>query len=249
MFCLDRLPEPDPAFFKAQKRLRKEHEAHGSLHYRQMDVTDTRALDELIGSIADQHGGIDGAILAAGVQKLCPAVDYTAEDARHMLDVNFTGVMMTATACGRAMLKHKTRGSIVLIGSMSGLIANRGFNSVVYNASKAAVIQLGRNLAMEWGRVRKDGSGGIRVNVLSPGESPTMRFAVIRGLTLGFFPGNIVTPMVLKNFEEVPGLKEQWENDNMLGRLADPADFRGVAVFLLSKASRFMSKSSAKPST
>lgn len=183
-------------------------------------MTDTAALDKTIGGIADEHGGLNGIIAAAGVQKLCPAVDYAIEDVKHMMDINFTGVMMTATAAGRAMLKHKTRGSVVLIGSMSGLIANKGLISPVYNASKAAVIQLGRSLAMEWGRIREDGSGGIRVNVLSP--------------------GNIVTPMVKRNFEEVEGLRETWERENMLGRLSEPEEFRGAAVFLLSRASSFM---------
>jgi NAD(P)-dependent dehydrogenase (short-subunit alcohol dehydrogenase family) len=65
----------------------------------------------------------------------------------------------------------------------------------VYNASKAAVIQLARNLAMEWSPIREDGTGGIRVNCLSP--------------------GHILTPMVLKNFEEVPGLRKKWEAENM----------------------------------
>lgn len=57
------------------------------------------------------------------------------------------------------------------------------------------MIQLARNLAMEWTPIRKDGTGGIRVNCLSP--------------------GHILTPMVLKNFEEVPGLREKWEAANM----------------------------------
>lgn len=47
------------------------------------------------------------------------------------------------------MIKYKCPGSMVLVGSMSGLNANKGFASSVYNSSKAAVIQLGRNLAME----------------------------------------------------------------------------------------------------
>ena len=76
---------------------------------------------------------------------------------------------------------------------------------------------------MEWGRVKEDGTGGIRVNTLSP--------------------GNIITPMVLKNFEEVPGLKETWEKENMLGRLSDPAEFKTAALFLLSNASSFMTGS------
>ncbi|KAF2096659.1 3-alpha--hydroxysteroid dehydrogenase [Rhizodiscina lignyota] len=219
VYCLDRLPNPDESFHEAQQRVRG-HSPTGSLHYGQLDVRDTPSLDSTISSIAAQHHRLDGIVAAAGIQQLCPAVDYSPEDARRMIDINFNGVMMTATAAGRAMLQHKSRGSIVLIASMSGMIANKGLISPVYNASKAAVIQLARNLAMEWGRKREDGSGGIRVNALSP--------------------GHIMTPMVKKNFEEVEGLKDTWEKENMLGRLSAPEEFRGAGVFLLSRASSFM---------
>lgn len=137
-----------------------------------------------------------------------------------MLSINYTGVFMTATACARAMMKHKSHGSICLIASMSGLIANKGLLSPVYNSSKAALIQLARNLAMEWSPTKPDGTGGIRVNCLSP--------------------GHMITPMVEKNFEEVPGLKETWEAENMMGRLARPHEFKSAGVFLLSSASSFM---------
>lgn len=77
-----------------------------------------------------------------------------------------------------------------LIGSMSGLIANKGFTASVYNSSKAAVIQLGRSLAMEWGVMKefenieegtvsaymprtKIPKRGIRVNTLCPGNIVT----------------------------------------------------------------------------
>jgi len=73
---------------------------------------------------------------------------------------------------------------------------------------------------MEWSRVQPDGSGGIRVNCLSP--------------------GHIVTPMVQANFAENPGLKALWERENMMGRLADPSEFKGAALFCLSNASSFM---------
>lgn len=219
VYCLDRLASPESSFRDAQRRI-SAHQPSGSLHYGQLDVKDTQSLDSTISYIADQHKRLDGIIAAAGIQQLCPAVDYSPQDARDMLDVNFNGVMMTATAAGRAMMKYKSRGSVVLIGSMSGIVANKGLISPVYNASKAAVIQLARNLAMEWGRVQEDGSGGIRVNCISP--------------------GHIITPMVKKNFEEVPGLKEKWEKENMLGRLSQPEEFRGAGVFLLSNASSFM---------
>jgi NAD(P)-dependent dehydrogenase (short-subunit alcohol dehydrogenase family) len=84
----------------------------------------------------------------------------------------------------------------------------------VYNASKAAVLQLGRNLAMEWGE------HGIRVNTISPGY--------------------IVTEMVMKLFEKFPEREVEWPKHNMLNKLSKPEDYRGAAVFLLSDASRFM---------
>jgi NAD(P)-dependent dehydrogenase (short-subunit alcohol dehydrogenase family) len=118
------------------------------------------------------------------------------------------------------MLRFKNRGSICFIASMSGQVANKGLLCPVYNSSKAAVVQLARNLAMEWSRVQPDGSGGIRVNCISP--------------------GHIVTPMVLKNFEEQPELKKKWEAENMMGRLSKPEEFKGAALYLLSDASSFM---------
>ena len=84
----------------------------------------------------------------------------------------------------------------------------------MYNASKAAVIQLGRNLASEWGQ------HGIRVNTISPGY--------------------IVTDMVRALFEKFPERETEWPRQNMLGKLSGPEDYRGAAVFLLSDASRFM---------
>lgn len=104
-----------------------------------------------------------------------------------MMNINYTGVYLSAVACAKQMIKYKTPGSMCLIGSMSGLIANKGFTSSVYNSSKAAVIQLGRSLAMEWGQMKEfegvrdksiagshpERKRGIRVNVLCPGNIMT----------------------------------------------------------------------------
>lgn len=221
VYCLDRAPEPDGAWDEAQSRLVAEW--GGSLHYKQQDVTDTAHLDETITAVAGENRRLDGVIAAAGVQQLTPATEYQEGDVARMLAVNYTGVLMTATSAARQMLRYKCKGSICLIASMSGLVANKGLVSPVYNSSKAAVIQLARSLAMEWSPTQKDGSGGIRVNCISP--------------------GHILTPMVRKNFEEVPGLKEKWERENMMGRLADTDEFKGAALFLMSTASSFMTAS------
>jgi NAD(P)-dependent dehydrogenase (short-subunit alcohol dehydrogenase family) len=55
-----------------------------------------------------------------------------------------------------------------------------------------------------------------------------------------------MTPMVRKNFEDDPGLREIWERENMLGRLSEPSEFRGAALFLLSDASSFMTGSQVR---
>lgn len=88
-----------------------------------------------------------------------------------MMNINYGGVYLSAVSCARQMIKYGTPGAMCLIGSMSGLIANKGFTASVYNSSKAAVIQLGRSLAMEWGKI-VDGKP-IRVNVLCPGNIMT----------------------------------------------------------------------------
>ncbi|TDZ24744.1 L-xylulose reductase [Colletotrichum orbiculare MAFF 240422] len=221
VYCLDRQDRPHEDYAEAQKRVVPEW--GGSLHYKQADVVETAALDEVITAIADENQRLDGVIAAAGINQITPALDYTVDDMNKMFAVNYTGVFVTAQSAARAMFRYKCHGSICLIASMSGLVANHGMVSPGYNSSKAAVIQLCRNLAMEWSPIRKDGAGGIRVNCISP--------------------GHILTPMVEQNFREVPGLKEEWEGHNMFGRLAETTEFKGAGLFLMSNASTFMTGS------
>ncbi|KAK7451575.1 hypothetical protein CaCOL14_009535 [Colletotrichum acutatum] len=213
--AIDRLPTPDPDFEKVA--LRATAELGTSLSYHQVDVRDVAQLNDIVEGIANQHGRMDGLIAAAGIQQETPALEYKAEDVDRMMGVNVTGSFMTAQAVARQMVRLGTGGSIVLIASMSGTVANRGLICPAYNASKAAVLQLGRNLAAEWG------AHGIRVNTISPGY--------------------IVTAMVEALFVEYPERKVEWPKHNMLNRLSQPAEYRGAAVFLLSDASSFMTGS------
>ncbi|KAF2721313.1 NAD(P)-binding protein [Polychaeton citri CBS 116435] len=222
VYCLDYQANPSKEFLEAQTDLQTDN--GGQLHFQQVDVRNHAQLEDVILNLAAKRERLDGVIAAAGVQQLCPALEYTYEDAKRMLDINCTGVFFTAQAAAKAMTRYRSRGKICLIASMSGLIANKGLISPMYNCSKAAVIQMARSLSMEWARANSDGTGGIRVNALCP--------------------GNIMTPMVKKNFEEVPGLKEKWEAENMMGRLAEPTEFKGAALFLLSDHSSFMTGSS-----
>lgn len=119
------------------------------------------------------------------------------------------------------------------VASMSGLVANKGFTSSVYNASKAAVCQLARSLAMEWGQVVN--GRPVRVNALCPARSSTpspcssrliesCRLTRPASVSLSLPLGNILTPMVKKNFADDPKLRDLWEKENMVRSSSDPLD-------------------------
>ncbi|KAI4245836.1 MAG: hypothetical protein L6R42_010102 [Xanthoria sp. 1 TBL-2021] len=188
------LEEPEEEFRAAQKRATPDIDFGGSLRYNRIDVRDAENLDSVIGGIAAKYQPLDGLIAAARIQLVMAATEYKVEDVTTMMEINYTGVFMTAAAAARQMMEYGCRGSMVLVASMSGFIANKGLITTVCISSKAAVIQCAKNLAMEWG------PKGIRVNSLCP--------------------GHIVPPKVLKNFEEDLSLQKKWEKENFLGRLS-----------------------------
>jgi NAD(P)-dependent dehydrogenase (short-subunit alcohol dehydrogenase family) len=123
VYALDRLPEPSPDFHTIAERAKSS--LNTSLTYRQIDVRDVEALNKIVQEIADAEGRMDGLIAAAGIQQETTALDYTAADANRMFEVNITGVFMSAQAVAKQMIRFGNGGSIVMIASMSGSIANR----------------------------------------------------------------------------------------------------------------------------
>ncbi|KAJ5327220.1 uncharacterized protein N7506_010322 [Penicillium brevicompactum] len=215
IYCLDRLETPHPDFLIAKEKAETQYGT--TLEYIRIDVRNAMEVNNVFSAIASQHERLDGLIAAAGINHLQSALEHSQQALDEVMTINFNGVFNAATAAARQMFNYQQKGSILLVASMSGLIANKGMTSPVYNASKAAVIQLARSLAMEWGR------HGIRVNSLCP--------------------GHIITPMVEKVFQQNPTARATWEAENMLGRLALPEEFRGTALFCLSDASSFMTGS------
>ena len=126
--ALDRLPHPpaDSDFVRVAASSATSAGGSPRLHYHRVDVRDQSALAKIVGGIAEKEGRIDGLIAAAGIQQETPALEYSAEDVDKMMGVNVTGVFMTAQAVAREMIKRKQKGSMVLVGSMSGTVANRG---------------------------------------------------------------------------------------------------------------------------
>ncbi|TIU42761.1 SDR family oxidoreductase [Mesorhizobium sp.] len=127
-----------------------------------MNVADPRDVASAAGKIVAQHGKVDILVCNAGIGRSgVPSEDVEDERWLEVMDVNLNGVFWSCRAFGRYMLKQG-KGTIVNVGSMSGVIVNKPQPQAYYNASKAAVHHLTKCLAVEWAR------RGIRVNAVAP---------------------------------------------------------------------------------
>jgi len=212
VYCLDILPEPSPKEWAALVVKSKEHNL--TVNYRQVDITKSDMVKSVFESIAAEAPcPVRVLVAAAGVQQECPAIDFKTEDMRRIMDINVVGSFNTAQAAAITMFKHGLGGSIVMIASMSGTVANKGLFCTPYNSSKAAVLQMCRSLSMEWA------GNGVRVNTISPGYIKTA-----------------MTEMLLA---AKPELGKQWADDNPLHRISLPWEYKGSVIFLASDASSF----------
>ena len=131
-----------------------------------VDVTDATAVTEIADAIAAQHGKVDTLVNSAGIARINSAVDTSDDEWRAVMDVNVNGLFWCCRAFGRHMIARRA-GSIINLGSMSGLIVNRPQTAASYMASKGAVHMLTKALAAEWAK------SGVRVNALAPGYVAT----------------------------------------------------------------------------
>jgi len=186
----------------------------GRLEYVSADVRDQKAMWRIGEGIGDREGRVDVCVAAAGILKAhTDCLEYPAEEFEEVMDVNTNGVLYTAQAAGRQMVRFGNKGSIILIASMSGTITNRDHAWVSYNTSKSAVLQMARSMACELG------PKGIRVNTLSP--------------------GHIYTSMTAAYLDRQPHLLDKWSGLNPLGRIGRSDELRGVVAWLASDASTF----------
>jgi NAD(P)-dependent dehydrogenase (short-subunit alcohol dehydrogenase family) len=130
-----------------------------------MDVVDRASVEHAIDAAAAELGPIDVLVNNAGVASTKPLLELTDDDWSAIVDVNLDGAFRVAQATARRMRDAKRAGSIVNVASIVGL---RVASQVApYAASKAALIQLTKAMAIELARF------GIRVNAIAPGYVET----------------------------------------------------------------------------
>lgn len=124
------------------------------------DQADLASVDRLVTEV----GAVDILINNAGVLVAKPLLETSLEDMRRTIDVDFVGALRLLQQIGRGMVERK-RGVILSIGSQTAFCG--GENRAVYAAAKAAIIQITKAAAVEWG------PHGVRVVCLAPGRSLT----------------------------------------------------------------------------
>jgi NAD(P)-dependent dehydrogenase (short-subunit alcohol dehydrogenase family) len=182
-----------------------------AVHAMRCDVSNIEQVQAVIDTTVERFGQIDILVNNAGVSWGGRPETMTLAQWQKVIDTNLTGAFLFSQAAGREMLKRQY-GRIINIASIAGLQGNvNGPYYAGYAASKAGLMGLTRELAASWGR------HGIRVNAIAP----------------GFFPSRL-SEASIKLVED--GIKKT----TPLGRVGQPGELKGVAVFLASDASNYI---------
>jgi NAD(P)-dependent dehydrogenase (short-subunit alcohol dehydrogenase family) len=126
------------------------------------DVTNEGAREELVATVIDRHGRIDGLVNNAGMGATAPALRTDADTFARVVELNLVAPFALSCLVARHMREGGGR-SIVNVASVMGLRSLGEIPDAAYVASKAGLIGLTRELASQWGRY------GIRVNAVAPG--------------------------------------------------------------------------------
>ena len=176
-----------------------------------VDVTDERSVEALVADTAQQCGCIDILINNAGINIRKPAHELPIQQWQEVIDTNLT----SAFVCSRAVYPHLKRaggGKIINIGSMLSIFG--ASFAPAYGASKGGIVQLTKSLAVGWA------SDNIQVNAV--------------------LPGWIDTELTRQARQQLQGLDERVLARSPSGRWGTIDDFEGIAVFLASAASAFI---------
>lgn len=173
--------------------------------FRKVDVSDAAAVNDMVEACVAEYGRLDILYNNAGIGCFGLTPDLPIEEWHRVVAVNLDAVFY---GC-RAAIPHMRKrggGAIVNTASASGMAADFGFTA--YNATKAAVINYTRSLAID------HAADNIRANAVCPGP--------------------VETPILMNGVNAIPGLKSEWEAVVPAKRFARPEEIAAVAAFLVS---------------
>ncbi|AHY45924.1 Dehydrogenases with different specificities (related to short-chain alcohol dehydrogenases) [Rubrobacter radiotolerans] len=177
------------------------------------DVTEPEDVGRVVSAAGEEFGGVDILVNNSGATWGAPTEEMPVEKFDHVMRVNVRGTFLMSQAVGRTMIERGSGGTIVNIASVAGLVGGKPdyMQTVGYNSSKGAVINMTRDLATGWARY------GITVNAIAPGWFPTR------------MSGGLIEKYEKEMLADIP-----------LGRFGKPEELKGVIVFLASPAAAYM---------
>lgn len=180
------------------------------LPYVVCDVSVPEQVDRCVAEIVERYGGLDVLFNVAGINFRHAAETFPVDKLDAILDINVRGNYLMAKACGRVMVERGA-GKIVNVASLHTLQSLAGVS--VYGMSKGAIGAMTRALAVEWA------ARNVQVNAIAPGF--------------------IVTDLNRKLWED-PAMRTWAEDRTPARRLGETKDLVGIAIFLASAASDFI---------
>jgi 2-deoxy-D-gluconate 3-dehydrogenase len=196
---------------KGELAVQRIAQAGGKAEFAAVDVTSEASCRALVDQAAARHGRLDILVNNAGTTIRKPPDTLSAAEWHTVLDTNLTSAFICSHAAYPHM-KNAGRGKIINIGSMMSIFG--ASYAPAYSASKGGIVQLARACATAWAK------DNIQVNAV--------------------LPGWIDTDLTRGARREVAGLHERVLARTPAGRWGDPQDFAGIAVFLASAASDFV---------
>lgn len=175
-----------------------------------LDIRDSAAVVDAFSGIAEKHGSLDIVICTPSINVRKKILDYQDDEFARVLDLNMKGNFNVLRGAGRIMTAQR-RGSIVLFSSIRSLVVEPG--QAAYAATKAAILQMARGAASEFGPF------GVRVNCVGPGVIETPLTAPIKNN---------------KEWFEAYGAK------SVFNRWGQPEEMVGPTLFLASDAASFV---------
>ena len=180
------------------------------------DLTGDAHMKRAVEEVEQTLGGVDILVNNAGVAPFGKAERQTREQWESALAVNLTAPFMLSQLVAKRMIEHGGGGRIINISSVMGEVASSIFPTVGYNASKGAVTNMTRQLAVEWAK------HNITVNAIAP----------------AWFPTEMNTDPAIGDI--APKYKERMEQFTPMGRLGEQGELMGAVIFLASPAASYV---------